>query len=157
MKANIGIPEKELQAIGLMLNKLLADEYVLYTKTKFYHWNVEGEDFHPMHLFFDEQAEKLEGFIDDVAERVRALGHFAVGSLKTFLDLTNLLENTDAATDALKMVQNLLNDHETIIRQLRQDVDHTANKLKDVGTSDFLTGIMEEHEKMAWMLRAFLK
>ena len=157
MKANIGIPEKELQAIGVMLNKLLADEYVLYTKTKFYHWNVEGEDFHPMHLFFDEQAEKLEGFIDDVAERVRALGHFAVGSLKTFLDLTNLLENTDAATDALKMVQNLLNDHETIIRQLRQDVDHTANKLKDVGTSDFLTGIMEEHEKMAWMLRAFLK
>ncbi len=157
MKANIGISEKELQAIGLMLNKLLADEYVLYTKTKFYHWNVEGEDFHPMHLFFDEQAEKLEGFIDDVAERVRALGHFAVGSLKTFLDLTNLLENTDAATDALKMVQNLLNDHETIIRQLRQDVDHTANKLKDVGTSDFLTGIMEEHEKMAWMLRAFLK
>lgn len=157
MKANIGIPEKELQAIGLMLNKLLADEYVLYTKTKFYHWNVEGEDFHAMHLFFDEQAEKLEDFIDDVAERVRALGHFAVGSLKTFLDLTNLLENHDGATDALKMVQNLLNDHETIIRQLRQDVNHTANELKDVGTSDFLTGLMEAHEKMAWMLRAFLR
>lgn len=157
MKANIGIPAKHLEAIVLILNKLLADEYVLYTKTKFYHWNVEGENFHPLHVFFDEQAEQLEDFIDEVAERVRALGHYAVGSLKSFLDLTSLLENHDSVGNAKKMIKDLLQDHETIIGQLRQDVDHTGNELKDVGTSDFLTGIMERHEKMAWMLRAFLK
>lgn len=157
MKANIGIPEKQLATTALLLNKLLADEYVLYTKTKFYHWNVEGENFHPLHVFFDEQADQLEDFIDDVAERVRALGHYAVGSLKSFLDLTNLLETNDSVGNSKKMIQDLLHDHETIIRQLRQNVDHTANELKDVGTSDFLTGLMEQHEKMAWMLRSFLK
>lgn len=156
MKINIGISETNSETIGLLLNKLLADEYVLYTKTKRYHWNVEGEHFYSLHLFFDKQAEQIEDFIDDVAERTRALGHYAEGSLKHFTELTRLVEPTDGVGKAMDMIQDLLNDHETIIHQLRQDVNLT-NDLKDVGTSDFLTGLMEEHEKMAWMLRAFLK
>lgn len=157
MKANIGIPEAHLESIGLLLNTLLSDEYVLYTKTKRYHWNVEGAHFYSLHEFFDKQAEQIEGFMDEVAERTRALGHYAEGSLKHFAALTRLVEHTDGESTAMQMIQALLNDHETIIRQLRHDVEHTANELKDVGTSDFLTGLMEQHEKMAWMLRSFLK
>ncbi len=157
MKANIGIPENHLETIGLLLNKLLADEYVLYTKTKRHHWNVEGEHFYSLHLFFDTQAEQIEGFIDEIAERTRSLGHFAEGSLRHFLELTRLLDTGKSGSKASEMIQELLQDHETIIGQMRQDIDHIGNELKDVGTSDFLTGLMEQHEKMAWMLRAFLK
>jgi starvation-inducible DNA-binding protein len=155
MHAQLGIPEPHLEAIGLLLNTLLADEQVLFAKTKYYHWNVEGETFHQLHTFFDDQAEQLEEVIDQVAERTRSLGHYAIGTLKDFLSLTRLLETKDAGGEAATMVQNLLFDHETLIRQLRTDIVATAD-YGDAGTSDFLTGLLETHEKMAWMLRAHL-
>lgn len=156
MKANISITEQHSKAIALILNTLLADEQVLYIKTKNYHWNVTGPGFHDYHLFFDEQAELVEGIIDEVAERARSIGHFAVGTMKDYLGLTRLLEHDDAMGDPLVLVQNLLNDHETIIRTLRNEIPDVGDKYKDAGTNDFLTGILEQHEKMAWMLRANL-
>ncbi|MCU0450775.1 MAG: DNA starvation/stationary phase protection protein [Bernardetiaceae bacterium] len=156
MTAHIGIAEEHLKAVALSLNKLLADEFVLYTQTRNYHWNVEGPGFHAMHKFYEEQYEQLDEMMDSVAERVRALGHYAEGRLADFSALTRLTEPT-TTNDINTQLRHLLNAHETIIRTLRADITTFAETHKDLGTSDFVTGLMEDHEKMAWMLRAFLK
>jgi starvation-inducible DNA-binding protein len=133
MNTNIGIADKNRKAVATELAKLLADEFLLYTKTRNAHWNIEGEDFHSMHLFFESQYDKLAETVDSVAERIRQLGHYAPATLKEFLD-----------------------DHESVIVFLRENVNRFADDFKDTGTSDFITGLMEEHEKMAWMLRSHL-
>ena len=155
MKTNIGITESNLQNAANLLNNLLADEYILYTKTRNYHWNVTGPNFQELHKFFESQYEKLDEIIDDVAERVRSLGHWSLGNLNDMLKLARLNEDIQASS-AASMLKNLLDDHETIIRILREDVNTVTDKYSDLGTADFLTGLMEVHEKMAWMLRAYL-
>ncbi|MFI5134888.1 MAG: Dps family protein [Chitinophagales bacterium] len=156
MKPNIGISDKNLKNIATLLNTLLADEVVLYIKTRQAHWNYEGDNFHEMHKFFESQYEQLDEIMDDVAERVRQLGHFASGSLKDYVSLARLMEDKTSFSDQKASVSSLLNDHETLIRIIRSDVTETNDKYKDLGTADFLTGLMEQHEKMAWMLRAYL-
>jgi starvation-inducible DNA-binding protein len=154
MSPNIGIAESERKKIVTILNTLLADEYMLYTKTRNYHWNVIGPQFNDLHKFFEGQYGELNEVIDDVAERARTLGGAATATLTEFRDAARLKEHPGQYPAAEEMLANLLGDHETVIRQLRDDVDTTANG-RDAGTSDFLTGLMEKHEKMAWMLRAF--
>jgi starvation-inducible DNA-binding protein len=156
MKANIGIPENHLQAVSTKMNKLLADEFLLYTKTRNYHWNIEGPSFKELHLFFEGQYEELDEIIDQVAERIRQLGHFAEARLKDYLKITDL-EEPEYTVESKKQIQNLLNDHETIIRILRNLITDFGEVHKDLGTADFVTGLMEKHEKMAWMLRSYLK
>jgi starvation-inducible DNA-binding protein len=156
MKANIGLTDKNAQQIALTLNKILANEHILYAKTHNYHWNYVGDNFMEMHKFYEGQYEELAEMIDEVAERIRMIGHFAEGRLKEYLKLTDL-EEPAPTPDQQKQVRNLLDDHETVIRLLRQQVDIMQDKLKDAGTADFLTGLMEKHEKMAWMLRSYLK
>ena len=156
MKPQIDISPKNLSALALMLNTLLADEYVLYTKTRNAHWNIEGPAFHALHLFFESQYEQLDEIIDEVAERVRALGHYALGTLNGFVKTARLDEPLLEFSNAKKMIQALLDDHETIIRILRKQVNEASENYKDAGTSDFLTGLLEQHEKMAWMLRSHL-
>jgi starvation-inducible DNA-binding protein len=156
MKANIGLTDKNAQQIAATLNKILANEHILYAKTHNYHWNYIGDNFMEMHKFYEGQYEELAEMIDEVAERIRMIGHFAEGRLKEYLKLTDL-EEPAPTPDQQKQVRNLLDDHETVIRQLRQQVDIMQDKLKDAGTADFLTGLMEKHEKMAWMLRSYLK
>lgn len=153
---NIGITDQNRRAVADMLNRLLADEYVLYTKTRNYHWNVVGPQFAQLHAFFEQQYEKLDDIVDDVAERVRALGHPALGTLTEFGQRRRLEERPGVALDADGMVAALLADHETLVRQLREDLAACAETYGDAGTADFLTGLMETHEKMAWMLRALL-
>ncbi|MBC8172822.1 MAG: DNA starvation/stationary phase protection protein [Chitinophagales bacterium] len=157
MKISIGISEKNLKAISQILNTLLADEYVLYTKTRNYHWNVEGKDFMELHKFFEEQYGELEEILDQVAERVRNLGHFPIGSLEEFLHSTHLKETKVTGLTEKQMSQNLMNDHETVIRFIRDNIEVVDEKYKDAGTTDFITGIMQQHEKMAWMLRSYLR
>ena len=154
--ANIGISDKKVASSAMMLNILLADEMVLYTKTRNYHWNVEGMQFIELHKLFEEQYDQLAESIDEIAERIRQLGHYAVGSMKGFLAITNLEESDDNVETAAEMLRNLVNDHEAIIRYIRENIDKTAEDFNDIGTSDFITGLMEQHEKMAWMLRAHL-
>ncbi|ACU59641.1 Dps family protein [Chitinophaga pinensis] len=154
MNTNIGITEANRQQVSNQLAKLLADEYVLYTKTRNAHWNVEGPDFHAMHLFFESQYNQLDEIMDSVAERIRSLGHYAPATLKSFLELTHLTEYSERQNDSLGFIKELLGDHESIIEFIRGNIDAFANTFKDAGTSDFITGLMEEHEKMAWMLRA---
>ncbi|KAA5533212.1 DNA starvation/stationary phase protection protein [Taibaiella lutea] len=156
-ETNIGIVESNKQSVADELNKLLSDEFVLYTKTRKFHWNVEGAQFHDLHLFFEKQYNQLALIIDEVAERVRKLGHYALGSMKHYLKEASLLENEDKANTAESMLQELLDDHETIIRRLRSDIEKFQDKYKDAGSADFITGLVEQHETMAWMLRATAK
>lgn len=156
MKNYIGISDENRQAVAVQLTKLLADEYVLYTKTRNAHWNVEGPDFHSMHLFFESQYEQLDEIMDGVAERIRSIGHFAPATLKSFLSLTHLTEVVDSKNDSLTFLKELLEDHFSIIEFIRGNIEPFASKYSDYGSSDYITGLMEQHEKLAWMLKAHL-
>ncbi|MFL9483706.1 Dps family protein [Chitinophagaceae bacterium LWZ2-11] len=156
MKANIGISEEHSKAVALRLNTILADEYVLYTKIRNCHWNIEGSNFMELHKFYEEMYGAIDEVIDEIAERVRMLGHYAEGRLKDFLQLTALLEE-DYSNDQKKQLKGLLDDHETIIRNLRNDIDTFGNVYKDSGNADFLTNLMKLHEKWAWFVRSYLK
>ncbi|HMR91452.1 MAG TPA: DNA starvation/stationary phase protection protein [Chitinophagaceae bacterium] len=156
MKVNIGISEKNRQAVALELNKLLADEHVLYNKTRNYHWSVEGPSFMEFHKLYEAQYNQLASIIDDIAERIRTIGHFAEGRLKELLKLSSL-EEPAAPTKQAEQIANLVSDHETIIQRLRKQIDEFDKKYKDAGSADFITGLMKEHEKMAWMLRSYAR
>src|SRR5580704_4141516 len=110
MNTNIGISPKNLQAVAAELSKLLADEYLLYTKTRNAHWNVEGPDFHSMHLFFESQYEQLDETMDSVAERIRTLGHYAPATLQGFLSLTHLTEKLGGKNNSQGFIKELLAD-----------------------------------------------
>ena len=155
MKPNIAITDTQRAAVVEILNTLLSDEYLLYTKTRNYHWNVVGPQFNDLHKFFEAQYEELDGIVDEVAERARALGSNAFGTLAEFTQHARLKEHPGQRPDANAMLAALLSDHEALIRSLRTDAEVTMDKHKDAGTNDFLVGLMEKHEKMSWMLRAF--
>ena len=157
MRTDIGISDKNREAVAALLNNLLADEYLLYTKTRNYHWNVTGPHFHDLHKFFEAQYEELDGFVDDTAERVRALGARSARTMKEFLKTSRLKEEPGEMPAAKGMILSLLEDHEELINILREDLVSCSEKYKDMGTSDYLTGLMEKHEKMAWMLRAMME
>jgi starvation-inducible DNA-binding protein len=156
MGVDIGIPDDNRQKVIDILNTLLADEFLLYTKTRNYHWNVTGPQFNDLHKFFETQYEALDEVIDEVAERVRALGGRALGTLEEFRAAARLGEKAGPVPSARDMLASLLADHEALIRALRSDVDTVTDRQRDVGTADFLTGLLEQHEKTAWMLRSFL-
>ena len=156
MKANIGISADHSKKTALLLNTLLADETILYTKTRNYHWNIESGSFIEMHQFYENQYTTLATVIDEVAERVRQIGHFAEGRLKDYIKLANL-EEQEYTDDQKTQISNLLDDHETLCRSLRNHISKVEDEYKDVGTADFLTGVLKQHEKMAWMLRAYKK
>lgn len=157
MKPNIGLSDQSRKGVIGVLNVLLADEYILYTTSRNYHWNVVGPQFHDLHKFFESQYDELDDVVDEVAERVRALGGKALGSLTEFLKQTRLKEHPEKSVSALEMVKSLLLGHEAIIQSLRVDLETCGEKFHDAGTNDFLTGLMERHEKMAWMLRAMVE
>ncbi|HXW85833.1 MAG TPA: DNA starvation/stationary phase protection protein [Candidatus Bathyarchaeia archaeon] len=155
MDVHIGIGAKERKRMAQDLNLLLANEYVLYTKTLKHHWNIEGPCFGQLHKLFQDQYEALLTIADDVAERARALGFFSFGTLSEFVKNTTLKEYPGKNEKELEMVRLLLVDHEAIIQQIRTLIDTSAN-MHDMGTNNFLCDLIEKHEKMAWMLRAHL-
>ena len=157
MKTSIGITAANREGIANELAKILADEYVLYTKTRNAHWNIEGADFYDKHKFFETQFGELDGIIDSVAERIRTLGHYVDAMLKAFLSVTQFTEQKREKNDSAGYLKELLIDHETLIMTLRGNIHVFANDYQDLGTSDFITGLMETHEKMAWFLRSHLK
>lgn len=152
---SIGIGEEQRAAIAGKLNALLADEYALYIRTQKFHWNVVGPFFGPLHKLFNDQFDALAENVDAVAERVRALGFKAIGSLAEFKQNTALAENPGVNPDANSMIGLLLEGHEAIIKSIRPIVDLTA-QLNEMGTNNFLSGLIEKHEKAAWFLRAHL-
>ncbi|MDF4222252.1 MULTISPECIES: DNA starvation/stationary phase protection protein [Maribacter] len=156
MKTNIGITEENRSKVAEHLSTILADEYVLYTKTLRAHWNLEGIDFHTKHVFFEEHYNAIKEYIDGVAERIRKIGHYAPGTLKQFLQLTHLSEEIKGDNSSSNYMKVLLADHDTIIVEMRKIIPTIEEDFGDVGTADFLTGLLQEHEEMAWMLRASL-
>jgi len=156
MEPNIGITSQNRKAVIEILKKLLSDEYILYTKTRNYHWNVTGPQFNDLHKFFEGQYEEIDIIIDDVAERIRELGGKSIATLVEFTKNARLKEEPNTYPDAKTMLNNLLDDQDSVIRTLRKDLE-ACIKYQDAGTADFLTGLMEQHEKMAWMLRAFVE
>ncbi len=154
METRIGIKKEYLTEVAGSLSTLLADEFILYMKTRNAHWNVEGRDFHNMHRFFEYQYETLDEIMDDVAERIRMLGHYAPATFKSLSSLTHLSETSRHSNDSTGFITELLNDHESVIRVLRITINRFANDLHDMGSSDFVTGVMQRHERIAWELRS---
>lgn len=155
-KTSIGLNNEQRRTSADILNRVLSDQYVLYTKTRKYHWNVTGPLFYSLHQLLETQYEQLDTAIDEVAERTRSLGQPSIGTLKEFLECATLKEQPGEYPDAPQMIADLVADHEAVIKNLREYVDKTEEN-HDMGTSDFLTAQMEAHEKMAWMLRAFME
>jgi starvation-inducible DNA-binding protein len=156
LSANIGLAERSRNGIIDILHTLLANESVLSFKTRNYHWNIIGSHFSELYKFFEEQYETLDEIMDQVAQRSRSMGGKSIATMTEFLVRTNLREHAGYYPDERQMISDLLADHETLIQDLRQDLDTCMSVYRDAGTNSFLVGIMEEHEKMAWMLRAYL-
>lgn len=155
MKPDIGLSQKNLDASINVLSVVLADEVVLYTKTRKFHWNVSGNSFMELHKLFEEDYKVLEINIDEIAERINKLGGKTIGTMKEFLDKTNLKESPNVYPNQKEMITELLSDHETIIKGLRDDIEK-CDEAKDAGSADFLTGLLKQHEKIAWVLRRYL-
>ncbi len=153
---NIGISDKNRQAIAEQLSRILADEFVLYSKTLNAHWNVEGPDFHAVHIYLETLYNQQQEIVDTVAEKIRTMGHYVPAQLNKYLELTHLSEDAINKNDSQSLFAELLEDHESIIIFLRENIKPDADKLKAEGISDYITGLMEYHEKTAWMLRSHL-
>lgn len=154
MTANPDLPADDRTALSDRLASLLADEHVLYVKTRNFHWNVTGPRFHDLHVFFASLYGGMEQSLDDIAERIRALGRFAPGSLRAYLERARLSEAESTGLDATAMLKALLADHEALILTLRADIRAADEVHGDAATADFVTGLLADHEKKAWMLRA---
>ena len=155
MSINIGMTESQRQTIAEGLSKVLADSYSLYLKTHKFHWNVEGPMFRTLHLMFEEQYTELATAVDEIAERIRALGFPAPGSYSEFAKLTSIPDG-QSSNDAPAMIRELVEGQETVIRTCRE-LFPAVDEANDEPTADLLTTRMQTHEKTAWMLRAMLE
>jgi starvation-inducible DNA-binding protein len=153
---SIGLTGEQIVGVLDVLNRLMSDAHVLYIRTRNYHWNVVGLHFQELHKLFETQYIQIEAEIDTIAERIRSLGGKAPGTMTEFLGQASLKEEPGRHPDAQGMLRQLLVDHESVIRLLRESVDKCDQRYHDLGTADFLTGLMEDHEKTAWMVRAHL-
>ena len=151
---DIGISQQDRKKIAEGLSRLLADTYTLYVKTHNFHWNVTGPLFNTLHLMFEQQYTELATAVDEIAERIRALGFPAPGSYAQFGGLTNIAEETGVPT-AQEMIAQLCKDQEIVVRTARE-VFPVADEAHDEPSADLLTQRMQVHEKTAWMLRSML-
>ena len=155
MQIDIGIAEADRKAIAEGLSRVLADTFALYLKTHSFHWNVTGPMFNTLHTMFMEQYTELWTALDEIAERVRALGYPAPGSFTQFSTLATIAEETSVPR-ANDMIRQLVEGHEAVARTARA-VFPTAEEANDQPTADLLTQRLQIHEKTAWMLRSLLE
>ena len=152
---NIGIAEGARAEIAAGVSRVLADSYSLYLKTHNFHWNVTGPMFNSLHNMFEEQYTELATAVDELAERIRALGERAPGSYSEYQKLTSIPEET-GSPDAMEMIRQLVDGHETVARTAREAFG-LADQANDEPTADLMTQRMQLHEKTAWMLRSMLE
>lgn len=152
MSVKIGISDKNCSQIVKHLSVIMSDTYLLYVKTQNFHWNVTSPLFPSLHLMFESQYEELQGAVDVLAERIRALGHFSPGSFAQFTSFGNIKEATKVP-NANDMLKQLLADHELLCREIR-DAIPVIQKLGDDVSVDTLVERLTQHEKTAWMLRS---
>ena len=153
---NIGISAEDRAAIADGLSRLMADTYTLYLTTHNFHWNVTGRMFNTLHQMFMEQYTELWNAVDPIAERIRALGHWAPGSYAQFASITSIADAPATPPKALEMIKILQQGHETVARTARE-VFPLAARADDQPTADLLTQRLDIHEKTAWMLRSLLE
>lgn len=137
------------------LSQVLAETYTLYLKTHNFHWNVTGPMFQPLHSVFEEQYSEMANAVDEIAERIRALGQRAPGSFNEFQNLSSIKDSSGKVA-ALEMIKELLEGHETI-SQTTSKAATTAQEADDEGTADLMIQRIQVHDKIAWMLRSFLE
>ena len=155
MHMDTGISTEDRAKIVESLSTVLADAFMVYLKTHNFHWNVTGPMFSTLHVMFEEQYTEQWNALDEIAERIRALGHFAPATSKRYVELSNISEEPEVLS-AKDMIRQLVDGNEILVRTLRAGVN-VADELDDFPTADMLTTRMEVHEKNAWMLRSFLE
>ena len=152
----IGISETNLKKSSSLLSIVLSDEMTLYVKTRKFHWNITGNSFMELHKLFEAQYKQYEDIIDEVAERINTLGSKTIGTMIEFTNLSRLEENENKYPIQKEMISELLTDNETLITEIRKDIDVCSNENHDVGTADLLTKVLQQHETIAWILRRYL-
>ena len=152
MDLNVGISQQSRLSISEGLTRFLADTYALYLKTQNFHWNVRGPEFYSLHILFEKQYEDLAGAVDEIAERIRALGFYAEASFASFQKMTSI-KGEEKVLNAKEMLASLIEGHETLIRNVRK-VAEIADQERDFATVDMIGRRLGAHEKMAWFLRS---
>jgi len=155
VRIDIGISEKDRANIAMALSHMLADSYTLYLMTHNFHWNVTGPQFNTLHQMFMTQYTEAWQALDDIAERIRALGHYAPGTYAQYAKLSSIAEPT-SVPNATEMVKNLVKGNEAVAKTARKALAQ-AEKASDAPTADLLTQRLDVHEKNAWMLRSLLQ
>ena len=155
MHMDTGINTEDRAKIVESLSTVLADAYMLYLKTHNFHWNVTGPMFSTLHVLFEEQYTEQWNALDEIAERILALGHFAPATSRRYAELSSIKEEPEVLSSK-DMIRQLVDGNETLVRTMRAAVK-VADDLDDFPTADMLTTRMEVHEKNAWMLRSFLE
>lgn len=156
MKTDIGITEKNLTSNVKHLTAVLSNAMILYVKTRKFHWNVAGPSFMELHKLFENQYNDLEHDIDEIAERISKLGEKPIGTMKEFIKHGSLKESETNPSQKV-MIEELLSDHETVIKELREIINTVEEDTDDMGTADFLTALLQSHESKAWVLRKYTK
>jgi starvation-inducible DNA-binding protein len=154
---NIVIYDTNKREVATILNTLLADEYLLYTKARNAHWNIHGANTSELNHLFKKQSSPLDAILDNTAQRVRSLGHFALGSYRNFVKAARINGQYDDFSDQEHIILTLIQDHETIIEMLRKDIGLIADEFDDLGTADYMTSLLEQHENMVQMLKNYLQ
>jgi starvation-inducible DNA-binding protein len=155
MNLNIGISPKDLKKSTNILASILSNEMILYVKTRKFHWNISGNSFMELHKLFEDQYRIIESNIDEVAERISQLGEKTIGTMKEFIENSTLKESPKEYVSQKNMLEELLQNHEQLITEFR-DYIPSFEESNDAGSADFVTGLLQQHEKMAWILRRYL-
>jgi len=148
----LGLSEEDIKKSVSMLSVALADQMTLYVKTRKFHWNVSGPSFMELHKLFEAHYTQLEAIIDETAERISKLGSNTIGTMEEFNKITRIKEAPGKYPSQKDMLKELLADHESIIVELRKDIDADS----DAGTTDYFTKLIQDHETIAWTLRRYL-
>lgn len=156
MKPNLGLNDNARKTVADALANVLADTYALYIKTQNFHWNVTGPDFPQLHEMFGAQYEALADAIDEIAERMRAIGHFAPGGLAAYGKMTDIKDPPANPPTSKEMVRLLMLDNEAVARRARE-AEEAVDGVGDKESADLLIERMTSHGKTAWMLRAQLE
>lgn len=152
MKRSVETSNQTNRVVGAFLNLLLADEYVLYTKTRTAHWNVDGTNYFELHVSLENQYNTLDFMIDEIAEQIRLLGQYALGSLEDFLSIAQMRDNHQNFRKTTKILETLRTDHEMIMDILQREILSVSEQLNATNTSLFLSRLLEQHQRMVWML-----
>ncbi|WP_394773228.1 Dps family protein [Flavobacterium sp.] len=156
MTPHIGIPPQNLKKSTHILATILSNEMTLYVKTRKFHWNISGNSFMELHKLFEDQYRILEAQIDEVAERISQLGEKTIGTMNEFIENSTLKESPKEYASQKHMLEELLNNHEQMVTEFRDYIPQFENSdNNDIGSADFVTGLLKEHEKMAWVLRRY--